>query len=193
MIAVDIFANAMGWDERDQARAQRSFSAVKALRTMRHAKAAPGPALYLDAALAVLDLIRAYADYRQAKEVTLQLTVEGEALKRLIQELHRQQGSACQLLAREATARQEHTRRQLAERTADVRLTEEQLLAFSRQAKTLGEAIARQRDSAPPRCPRLAALEEAYYQFMDLHLQLATRRLDARPVAEPAPSQKEAP
>lgn len=185
MITVNLFANVVGWDERDQSRAERSLSAVKALRAVRYAKAVPSPALYLEVATATLDLIRAYADYRQAQEITHQLMVEGVALVRLIDELYRQQSIDIKLKARESTFRQARTNRQLEERIADVRLTQEKFIALSRQARKLGNAIATLRESAPPRCSRLAKLEDVYYRFMDVHLQLATSRLDARPAAEP--------
>ena len=191
MITVDLLAdalgNAMGWDERDQTRAQRSLSAANTLRKL---KAAPGPGLYLDAALSVLDLIRAYADYLQASEITHQLTVEGEALMRLIQEQQSQQEIDRQVQSHKAAVRQNHTKLQLEVRVAENQLTQEKLLVFSRQAKKLGQLIVRQRESAPPRCSQLAALEDAYYRFMDINLQLAMNLLDSRSTTAPHPQEE---
>ncbi len=187
MITVELFGdalgNVMGWDERDQARVQRSLSAAKALSKI---NTAPGPGLYLKAAESVLDLVRAYADYRQAREITQQLMVEGETLVRLIQEQLSQQEIDRQLQSDEAAARHARSKLRLDERVADNQLIQGKLLAFSRQAKKFGQVLVLHRESAPPRCPQFAALEEAYYRFMDINLKLTMNLLDSRTTTAPS-------
>ena len=41
-----------------------------------------------------------------------------------------------------------------------------------------GQVLVLHRESAPPRCPQFAALEEAYYRFMDINLKLTMNLLD---------------
>lgn len=175
MIAVDVFADLYGWDDRDRARGHRAAGAAKVLYTVARggAAAVAGPAIFVDAALSVLDAIGAYARYRQAQEITLQLEVEGNMLRQMLGELHKQLRIELQVADLQSEAKLEALRLRLKEQELAIKISEAQFGGLSRQVKKLGHVIANQRMIAPPNCTTLARLENAYYRLVDLQLQTA--------------------
>ncbi len=175
MIAVDVFADLYEWDDRDRARGHRAAGAAKALYTIARGRGAAvaGPVIFVDAALSVLDAIGAYARYRQAKEITRQLEVEGDMLRQLLAELHKQLRIELQVLDRLSEARVEALHQRLQQQALAIEFSEAQFSGLSRQVKKLGQVIANQRMNAPPNCTMLARLENAYFRLVDLQLQTA--------------------
>lgn len=173
MIAVDIFADLYGWDDRDRARGHRATDAAKVLYTVARGGAAAGPAIFVDAALSVLDAIGAYARYRQAQEITRQLEVEGSMLRQMLGELHKQLRIELRVAELQSEAKLEDLRLRLQQQKLTIEIGEEQFNGMSRQVKKLGQVIANQRMTAPPSCMALLRLENAYYQLVDLQLQTA--------------------
>jgi len=174
MIAVDLFADLYGWDDQDRARGHRAAGAAKVLYTAaRGGAVAAGPAIFVDAALSVLDAIGAYARYRQAREITRQLEVEGDMLRQMLAELHKQLRIELDVADRVSDARLAALRQRLQQQSLAIEFSETQFSGLSRQLKKLGQVIASQRMTAPPNCPTLARLENAYYLTVDLQLQMA--------------------
>jgi len=173
MIAVDLFADLYGWDDQDRARGHRAAGAAKVLYTVARGGAVAGPAIFVDAALSVLDAIGAYARYRQAREITRQLEVEGDMLRQMLAELHKQLRIELDVADRVSDARLAALRQRLQQQSLAIELSEAQFSGLSRQLKKLGQIIASQRMTAPPNCPTLARLENAYYLTVDLQLQTA--------------------
>jgi len=172
MIVVDIFADLYDWDERDRERAHRAARAAKTIYTVaRRGAVAASPVVFVDAALSVLDAVNAYAGYRQAKEVTRQLEIEGEMLRKLLHELYEQLKINARVddekFAQEANA----LRARLKRHAIELEMTIETFDSLSKQVKKLGQAIVDLRRNAPPNCTHLLRLEQAYYGLVDLHLQ----------------------
>lgn len=173
MIAVDLFADLYGWDDQDRARGHRVAGAAKVLYAVARGGAVAGPAIFIDAALSVLDAIDAYARYRQASEITRQLEVEGDMLRQKLAELHKQLRIELDVADRKSDARLAALRLRLQQQSLAIEFSEAQFSGLSRQLKKLGQVIASQRMTAPPNCPTLARLENAYYLAVDLQLQTA--------------------
>lgn len=175
MIAVDVFADLYGWDDQDRARGHRAAGAAKVLYMVARGRAAAvaGPAIFVDAALSVLDAIGAYARYRQAQEITRQLEVEGNMLRQMLGELHKQLRIELQVADLQSEAKLEALRLRLQQQKLAIEIGEKQFNDLSRQVKKLGQVIANQRMNAPPNCVALLRLENAYYQLVDLQLQTA--------------------
>lgn len=174
MIAVDVFADLYEWDDQDRARGHRATGAAKVLYTVARGRAtAMGPAIFVDAALSVLDAIGAYARYRQAQEITRQLEIEGDMLRQLLAELHKQLRIELHVADRQSEGRLEALRLRLQQQTLVIEISEAQFSGLSRQVKKLGQVIANQRMNVPPNCVALLRLEKAYYQWVDLQLQTA--------------------
>jgi len=172
MIVVDIFADLFDWGERDRVRAQRIARAATTVYTVaRRGAAAASPVAFVEAALSVLDAVNAYAGYRQAKEVTRQLEIEGETLSKLLHELHEQLKINARVddvrFAQEANA----LRARLKRHAIEFEMTVESFESISKQVKKLGQAIVDLRRNAPPNCTHLLHLERAYYGLVDLNLQ----------------------
>jgi hypothetical protein len=172
MIVVDIFADLYDWEEQDRERVLRTARAAKTIYTVaRRGAAAAPPLAFVDAALSVLDAVNAYAGYRRAKEVTRQLEIEGEMLRKLLNELHEQLKINARIederFAQEANALRARLKRQAIE----FEMTMETFNSLSKQVKKLGQTIVDLRRNAPPNCTHLLRLEQAYFGLVDLHLQ----------------------
>ncbi|GKT17147.1 hypothetical protein AVHY2522_14225 [Acidovorax sp. SUPP2522] len=174
MIAVDVFADLYGWDDRDRARGHRVADASKALYKMaRGGATAAGPVIFVEAALAVLDAIGAYARYRQAQEVTLQLEVECNTLRQMLAELHKQLRIELLVADQQSESRLKALHRRLQQQELTIEISEAQFIALCRQVKALGQVVAKQRLNAPPNCVTLLQLEKTYYHLVDSQLQAA--------------------
>ncbi len=174
MIAVDVFADLYGWDDGDRARAHRGAEATKALYKMAKGGAkAAGPAIFVDAALSVLDAIGAYARYRQTQEITHQLDVEGNMLRQMLSELNKQLRIELLVADRKSEARIEELHRRLQQQELAIEISEDQFSGVSRQTKRLGQVISNQRLNSPPNCDVLLRLERNYYHMIDIQLQIA--------------------
>ncbi|NNB57236.1 hypothetical protein HBN67_01830 [Pseudomonas fragi] len=78
MITVNVFATLFDWDDKTTERVKRASGVTRTLYTMaRTGKAAASPLIFVEAGLAFLDALGAYADYRQAKSKTQALEAEG--------------------------------------------------------------------------------------------------------------------
>jgi hypothetical protein len=171
MIAIDIFCNEFDVGDDNKDRLHRTYAAASTL--ARRGKAPPGPLVYLDAALSVLDLIGACARRRQAQEITAQLVIEGERLEQLIAELFQQQ-EALRVQARAHQRQQLQALRHRIEREGhEFQITQAHFTSLARQVKRVGEAIARLRRDAPPQDKHLLELEETYYRLFDHQLAVA--------------------
>lgn len=175
MIAVDIFADLYGWDDQNRARSHRALGAAKVLYGVARRRAAPvaGPAIFVDAALSVLDAIGAYARYRQAQEITNQLEIEGNMFRQMLAELHKQLQIELRVVDFQFGAELEALRMRLKQQKLAIEFDEEKFNALCQQVKKLGRVISSQRMNAPPNCAALLHLENAYYQLVDLQLQTA--------------------
>lgn len=174
MIAVDIFGNFFDWDDKQRERGQRVYGASKSLFLLtRRGAAAASPLIFVDAALATLDAVGAYARYRQAKEITAQLEAEAEMLRTLLAELHKQLRVEANVAEQQFGQKLQALRHRLQQQALDIDLNEECFNSFARQIKQLGQAIAAQRRNAAPNCLPLLRLEAAYYQLVDVQLQTA--------------------
>lgn len=174
MIAVDVFADLYEWDDQGRARGHRATGAAKVLYTVARGRAkAMSPAIFVDAALSVLDAIGAYARYRQAKEITRQLEVEGDMLRQLLAELHKQLRIELHVADRQSEGRLEALRLRLQQQALAIEISKAQFSSLSRQVKKLGQVVATQRLNAPPNCAAILRLEKAYYQLVDFQLQSA--------------------
>lgn len=177
MIAVDIFAEVFDLDDQDRERAGRAAGAAKALYRAAGGKAVPGPAVFIDAALSVLDAIGAYARNRQAKEITQQLEIEGETLSRLLIQLHERR--EIDRIVDQARLRQQlvATRDRLERERRSFEMREVEFFQLANQVKKLGSRISEQRLQAPPNCAPLLKLEDVYYRLFDLVLASAADHL----------------
>lgn len=169
MISVDLFVDLSGWSERDQARGRRMADAA---RGVRGATTMTGSSLFVDAALSVLDAIGSYARYRQAQEITHQLEIEGNRLRQMLAELHQQLGLELAAAKQRGETDLERLRLRLCEQRLAIDIDAEQFGHLSRQIKRMGQLVAQQRRSAPPRCTTLAELENTYYQMVDRQIEL---------------------
>lgn len=175
MIAVDLFADLYSWGDQDRERGRRAAGAARTIHaTVRGASgAAAGPTVFIDAALAVLDALGAYARFRQAREVTRQLEIEGDTLRQLLGQLDKQLKIDLEVADHESGAKLESLRLRLRQHQQAIKIDASQFAALSRQVKTLGQLIASQRTTLPPNCTTMASLEKTYYQLVDAQLQMA--------------------
>lgn len=174
MIAVNVFADLYGWDDRDRERAHRVCDASRTIyKVARGGAAAAGPVIFVDAALSVLDAIGAYARYRQAHEVTHQLEVEGNMLRKMLAELHKQLRIELLVADQQSEGRLEALHRRLQQQELTIVISEFQFIALCGQVKALGQVVTEQRLNAPPNCVTLLQLEKTYYHLVDSQLQAA--------------------
>jgi hypothetical protein len=172
MIAVDIFADLYELDDRQRARAHRVADTSRTLFAMARGTA-PGPLIFIDAALAVADAIGAYCRNRQAKEITRQLEIEGDTLLRLLAELDRKLALKAAIADLEFESKMNGLRARLQQQALEVAMNEKIFAGLSGQVRQLGQAIATLRRDAPPTCGNLLQLESVYYQLVDVQLQTA--------------------
>ena len=174
MIAVDIFADVYGLDDTQRERSHRVAGASKSLFMMvRRGASAVSPMIFVDAALATLDAVGAYARYRQAKEITAQLNAEADKLGALLGELNQQLKVKTAVAEAQFARTLDSLRLRLQQQTLEIVLSEERFSRFAGQIKLLGQAIAKQRLNAASNCVPLLQLEAAYYQLVDAQLQTA--------------------
>ena len=174
MIAIDIFADMYGLDDQQRERSHRATGATKSLFMMaRSGASVASPMIFVDAALATLDAVGAYARYRQAKEITAQLNAEADKLGALLGELNQQLKVKAAVAEAQFARTLDSLRLRLQQQTLEIELSEELLSSFAGQIKVLGQAIAKQRLNAAPNCVPLLQLEAAYYQLVDAQLQTA--------------------
>jgi polyhydroxyalkanoate synthesis regulator phasin len=174
MIAVDIFADLYEWDDKQRERGHRAAGAAKTLYTLaRVGRSGASPLIFVEAALAVLDAVGAYASYRQAKEITHQLEIEADMLRDLLMELHERLRIGAKVANEKYEAKLSNLRARLEQQELDIQIDEERLDSLSRQVKKLGNAIARLRLDSPPNCGTLLRLESAYYNLVDAQLKTA--------------------
>lgn len=179
MIAVDIFADLFEWDDKQRERAYRSATAAKTLyMCARKGGAAASPVIFIEAAISVLDAINSYAGYRQAKEVTQQLELEGDALRKLLAELETQLNTTARVADLAAYTKLSRLRDHLALQDARLEIDHETFKSLSSQAKRLGQAIAALRQNSPRNCTHLLELERAYYKLVDAQLKTAMELVD---------------
>jgi hypothetical protein len=169
MIAVDIFADLFEWDDRRRERGHRAANAAKAF--TRAGRASSGPLMYVEAVLAVLDAVDAYARYRQAREVTYQLEVEADVLRALLAELHQQQGIRAEVADLVFQREIEELRHRIERQSLEIKITEKNFSTLSEAVKKLGKAIADLSRDSPSNCIVLLKLERAYYNLVDRQLQ----------------------
>lgn len=171
MITLNVFAELFDWDEKTTERAERAGGAVRSLYTLaRVGKSAASPLMFVEAGMAVLDALGAYAEFRQAKSKTRELEAEGEALAQALKELEKQFRMQTKLRELKFTAQMRTTREQLEAQDIKLRIGVMELESFSRQIKKLGKHIAAQRLASAPNCVPLLKLERAYYQLVDAQL-----------------------
>ncbi|EPG9352136.1 hypothetical protein IPC29_06605 [Pseudomonas aeruginosa] len=179
MIAINVFAELFDWDEKTTERTQRAYSVSRSLYTMaRVGKAGASPLIFVEAAMAFLDALGAYADYRQAKSKTRELEAEGQALAQGLKELEKQFRVQAQVRDLKISAQMSAIREQLVERDMKLSIGVAQLEILARQIKKLGEHIALQRLDSTPNCVPLLKLERAYYQLVDAQLSTALTLVD---------------
>lgn len=174
MIAVDIFGDFFDWDDKQRERVERGYGPSKFLFMLsRRGAATASPLIFVEAALATLDAVDAYARYRQTKEITAQLEVEADMLRILLAELHKQLRMEGNVAEQQFGQKLQALRHRLQQQALDIELSEECFNSFARQIKQMGLAIAAQRRNAAPNCLPLLRLEAAYYQLVDVQLQTA--------------------
>lgn len=173
MIAVDIFGDLFDWDDKQRERTERIYGASKCLFTLSRGGAAVSPLIFVEAALATLDAVNAYALNRQAKEITAQLEAEADLLRNLLAELHKQLQMEGNVAEQQFGQKLQALRHRLLRQALEIELSEECFNSFARQIKKLGQAIAAQRNHVAPNCLPLLRLEAAYYQLVDVQLQTA--------------------
>jgi hypothetical protein len=174
MIAVDIFSDLYEWDDKQRERGHRAAGAARTLYSLARAgRAGASPLIFIEAALAVLDSVGAYANYRQAKEFTRQLEIEADMLRDLLVELHERLRIGAKVADERFEAKLSSLRARLKRQELDIQIGAEQFDSLSRQVKKLGESVARLRLDSPPNCGTLLHLESAYYNLVDAQLKTA--------------------
>lgn len=179
MITVNVFASLFDWDDKTTERVKRTSGVARTLYTMaRTGKAAASPLVFVEAGMAFLDALGAYADYRQAKSKTQALEAEGEALRRELTELERQFRIQAKVRDLKFSAQMSLLRNQLEQRDVKLILGVKHLSSLGRHIKRLGEHLAQQRLALAPNCLPLLKLERAYYQLVDAQLSAALTLVD---------------
>lgn len=179
MIAIDLFADLLGWDETTAERNQRIYRVSRSLyASARVGKAAASPLIFVEAAMAFLDALGAYASYKQAQSQTCELKAEGAALARRLDELEKQFRVKAQLRDIKFSAHMQHVREQLALQDKRLTIGVVEFESLAKDVKKLGERIALMRMDSAPNCVPLLKLERAYYQLVDAQLSTALTLLD---------------
>ncbi|MBI3145236.1 MAG: hypothetical protein HYZ18_08255 [Pseudogulbenkiania sp.] len=173
MIAVDLFADFVDWNDKQRERGHRFAGASRTLFMLARGARTASPLVFVDAALATLDAVGAYARYRQAKEITAQLEAEADMLRRLLVEINEQLRIEAHVAELKFGQKMKELRHRMQQQALEIELSEECFNSLSRQIKQLGVAIAEQRLSSVPNCLPLLCLEAAYYELVDLQLQTA--------------------
>lgn len=171
MRVVDLFADLYEWEDNERERVHRMARAGKHIYTAaRHGASAVSPLVVVDAALSVLDALDAYVGYRRAKEVTQQLKIEGDSLRRLLQELDEQQAINAKVMEDRRSQMVSSLRARLSVTAAEIEIRRDAFDSLLLQAKSLGGAIGTLRVNSAPNCAYLLKLERAYYDLVDLLL-----------------------
>lgn len=179
MIAINLFAEMFDWDEKTTERTQRAYGVSRCLYTMaRVGKAGASPVIFVEAAMAFLDALGAYADYRQAQSKTQELEAEGKVLAHKLKELEKQFRIRTQLRDLNFSAHMDTVREQLAVQDMRLSIGVAEFESLARQIKILGEHIAVQRLGSAPNCVPLLKLERAYYKLVDAQLSTALTLVD---------------
>nr|WP_033042733.1 hypothetical protein [Pseudomonas sp. SbOxS1]KEX92914.1 hypothetical protein HA62_16635 [Pseudomonas putida]NYU05730.1 hypothetical protein [Pseudomonas sp. SbOxS1] len=179
MITVNVFATLFDWDDKTTERVKRTTGAARTLYTMaRTGKAAASPLIFIEAGLAFLDALGAYADYRQAKSKTQALEAEGEALRRELKELEKQFRIQAKTRDLKFSAQMDALRNQLEERDVKLSVGVANLEKLGRHIKRLGDHVTQQRLASAPDCVPLLKLERTYYQLVDAQLSTALTLVD---------------
>lgn len=172
MRVVDLFADLYEWEDNERERVHRMARAGKYIYTAaRHGASTVSPVVVVDAALAVLDALDAYVGYRRAKEVTRQLEIEGDTLRRLLEELYEQQAINAKVMDERHAQTVSSLRARLSVIAAEVVISRDTFDSLTMQAKSMGGAIGALRVNSAPNCAYLLKLERAYYDLVDLQLQ----------------------
>lgn len=179
MITVNVFASLFDWDDKTTERVERASGAARTLYTMaRMGKAATSPLIFVEAGMAFLDALGAYADYRQAKSKTQALEAEGDALRRELKQLEKQFRIQAGIRDLKFGAQMSALRNQLEQRDVKLSIGVEHLNRLGRHIKRLGDHVAQQRLALAPNCVPLLKLERAYYQLVDAQLSAALSLVD---------------
>lgn len=178
MITVDVFATLFDWDDKTTERVKRTSGVSRTLYTMARTGKAASPLIFVEAGLAFLDALGAYADYRQAKSKTQALEAEGEALRRELKELEKQFRLQAKERDLKFSAQMSALRNQLEARDVALHIGVTNLENLGRHIKRLGEHVSRERLAVTPNCVPLLKLERTYYQLVDAQLSAALSLLD---------------
>lgn len=178
MITVNVFASLFDWDDKSTERVKRTSGVARTLYTMARTGKAASPLVFVEAGMAFLDALGAYADYRQAKSKTQALEAEGEALRRELTELEKQFRIQAKVRDLKFSAQMSQLRNQLEQRDVKLILGVKHLDSLGRHIKRLGEHVAQQRLALAPNCLPLLKLERAYYQLVDAQLSAALTLVD---------------
>ena len=174
MITVDIFASLFDWDDKTTERVERANGTARSLYTMsRSGKAAASPLIFLEAGLAFLDALGAYADYRQATSRTAELEAEGESLRQELEELEKRFRIETKRRDLAFSADMSTLREQLDRENVKLGIEVMELDRLTAHIKRLGEHISLQRRASAPNCAPLLRLERTYYQLVDTQLSMA--------------------
>ncbi|WP_137174059.1 hypothetical protein [Massilia sp. HP4] len=171
MIAVDIFADMVEWDDVQRTRAHRAADLGSTIYAVARGSAA-APLIFLEAGLNVIDAIDAFCRNRQAKEVTRQLEIEGNMLLRLLADLDERLDVAARQDDLALEARLALLRRSLERQACDIAIGEKAFRGLSQQIGVLGQAIAALRLHAAPSCRSLLQLEKVFYELVDAQLRI---------------------
>lgn len=183
MRPVDIFADALGIDEKSRDRVERGYRGVRTIHTAaRLGRSAASKAnlllAWLDAGNALLDAIGSYAAYRQAVEITKQLVAEADMFRVRLEEIRKQ----CHILDAEAKHERAHhhaaSQRHLDEQREEFRIRREHYDACKSVVHDIGEELTKLRRTSAPGCPRLAGVERAFYRLAHQQVQAAISLVD---------------
>lgn len=167
MIAVDLFGSLFDLDEQDRDRLERGIGTASRLVRLARGKAVPGPLVFIDAGLSLLDALGAYARYRQTQEITRQLEIEGDRLEQLFLQLGHQRAALRDVDAARHAKRLADLREEVSLGKLQLDLQHADLVELSLHIKMLGGLISQQRLQAPPHCVPLLKLEREYYRLFD--------------------------
>jgi hypothetical protein len=174
VITVDIFASLFDWDDKTTERVERAHGAARSVYTMaRSGKAAASPLIFLEAGMAFLDALGAYADYRQATSGTAELEAEGRALRQELHELKKQLLMQAKQRDLAFSTDMRTLREQLERENVKLGIDVMELDSLTAHIKRLGAHIAEQRLASAPNCVPLLRLERTYYKLVDIQLSTA--------------------